>query len=105
MDDSTVWIKQDLKCVNFIATNMKTLGKGHSIHPDVEVDDGRLGVVWAPDKVRCKENYRAPHAPSGVAAFMSAHSKTPYITPNMDFSSGKGVVPGRRGQQLEFAVR
>ena len=45
-----------------------------------------------------------PHAPSGVAAFMSAHSKTPYITPSMDFSSGKGVVRGRRGQQLEFAV-
>ena len=22
-----------------------------------------------------------PHAPSGVAVFMSAHSKTPYITP------------------------
>ena len=45
-----------------------------------------------------------PHAPSGVAAFMSAHSKTPYITPSMDFSSGKGVAWGRRGQQLEFAL-
>ena len=39
-------------------------------------------------------------SPSGVAAFMSAHSKTPYITPSMGFSSGKGVVRrGRRGQQ------
>ena len=45
-----------------------------------------------------------PHDPSGVAAFMSAHSKTPYITPSMDFSSGKRVVRGRRGQQLEYAV-
>ena len=39
-----------------------------------------------------------PHAPSGVAAFMSAHSKTPHITPSMDFYSGKGIVRGRRGQ-------
>ena len=45
-----------------------------------------------------------PDAPSGVAAFMSAHSKTPCITPIMIFSSGKGVVWGRRGQQLEFAL-
>ena len=45
-----------------------------------------------------------PHAPSGVAAFMSAHSKTPYITPSMEFSSGKGVVRGRRGQQLTFTL-
>ena len=39
-----------------------------------------------------------PHAPSGVAVFMSAHRKTPYITPGMDFYSGKGVVRGRRGE-------
>ena len=38
-----------------------------------------------------------PHAPSGVAAFMTANSKPPYITPSMEFSSGKGVVRGRRG--------
>ena len=44
-----------------------------------------------------------PHAPSGVAAFISAHSKTPYITPSMDVSSEKGVVRGRRWQQLEVA--
>ena len=43
-------------------------------------------------------------APSGVAAFMSAHSKTPYITPSMDCYSGKGVVQGRRGQNLGFAL-
>ena len=38
-----------------------------------------------------------PHAPSGVATCMSAHSKTPYITHSMDFSSWKGVVRGHRG--------
>ena len=42
----------------------------------------------------------SPHAPSGVAAFMSADSKTPYITLSMEFPSGKGVIRGRRGQQL-----
>ena len=52
-----------------------------------------------------KGNYRAPPRPSGVAAFMSAHSKTPYITPSMDVSSEKEVVRGRRGQQLGFAVQ
>ena len=45
-----------------------------------------------------------PRDPSGVAAFMSANSKTPYITPSMEFSSGKGVVRGRRVQQLEFTL-
>ena len=38
-----------------------------------------------------------PHAPSGVAAFMSAHSKNPYVTASMDFPSGKGVVRGAQG--------
>ena len=45
-----------------------------------------------------------PAAPVGVAAFMSAHSKTPYITPSMDFYSRNGVVWGRRGAQLEFSL-
>ena len=45
-----------------------------------------------------------PRAPSGVAAFMSVHSKTPYITPGMIFSSEKGVARGRGGQQLGFAL-
>ena len=45
-----------------------------------------------------------PHAPSGVAEFMTAHSKTPSITPSMEVSSGKGVVRGRRGQQLGVAL-
>ena len=45
-----------------------------------------------------------PRAPSGVAVFMPAHSKTPYITPSMDFYSGKGVVRGRRVQQVGFAL-
>ena len=31
-----------------------------------------------------------PHAASGVAAFMSANSQTPYITPGMDFPLGMG---------------
>ena len=35
---------------------------------------------------------------------MSAHSKTPYITPSMIFSSRSGVVRGRRAQQLEFTL-
>ena len=50
-----------------------------------------------------------PHAPSGVAASMSAHSKTPCVTPSMGFPSGNGAFPsgngavrGRRGQQLEL---
>ena len=59
--------------------------------------------AW-PASAAAREITERPHAPSGVAAFMSAHSKTPYITPSMDFSSGKGVVRGRRGQQLEFAL-
>ena len=33
-----------------------------------------------------------PHAPNGVAAFMSGHSVTPYITPSMNFSLGKGSM-------------
>ena len=45
-----------------------------------------------------------PRGPSGVAAFMSAHNKTPYITPSMEFPSGNGVVWGRRGPQLEFSL-
>ena len=36
---------------------------------------------------------------------MSAHSKNPYITPSMGFSSGEGVVRGRRVQQLTFTLR
>ena len=32
-------------------------------------------------KVSSSEITERPRAPSGVAAFMSAHSKTPYITP------------------------
>ena len=44
-----------------------------------------------------------PRDPGGVAALMSAHSTTPYITPSMGFSSGGGVVRGRRMQQQTFA--
>ena len=35
---------------------------------------------------------------------MSAHSKTPYITPSMVFPLGNGVVRGCRGQQLGLAL-
>ena len=45
-----------------------------------------------------------PHAPSGVAAFMSAHSKTPYITPSMDFPSVNGVARGRGGAAAVMCV-
>ena len=51
-----------------------------------------MQLVW-----HSREITERPHAPSGVAAFMAAHSKTPYITPAMDFFSGKGVTWGRRG--------
>ena len=44
-----------------------------------------------------------PRDPGGVAAFVSAHSKNPCITPSMEFSSREGVVRGRRVQQLAFA--
>ena len=54
--------------------------------------------------VHTREITERPHTPSGVAAFMSSHSKTQYITPSMGVSSGKGVVRGRRGQQLELAL-
>ena len=39
-----------------------------------------------------------PRAPNGVAAFMSAHSKTPHITSSMDFSSGKRGSTGSQGE-------
>ena len=37
-----------------------------------------------------REITERPHAPSGVAGCMSDHSKTPCVTPSMDFSSGNG---------------
>ena len=43
-----------------------------------------------------REITERPHALRGVAAFMSADSKTPYITPSMDFPLDKGSM-GRRG--------
>ena len=35
---------------------------------------------------------------------MPAHSKTPCITPSVEFSPREGVVRGRRVQQLAFAL-
>ena len=51
-----------------------------------------------------REITERPRTPSGVAVFMSAHSKTPNITPSIPFPSVNGVVRGRRGQQLEFTL-
>ena len=59
---------------------------------------------FAQPQAQAREITERPRAPSGVAAFMPGHSKTPYITPSMDFPSGKGVVRGRKGQQLRFAL-
>ena len=59
--------------------------------------------VASRDRVVPAHRAERPRAPGGVAAFMSAHSKPPYITPGMEFSSEKGVVRGRRVQQLAFA--
>ena len=39
---------------------------------------------------RARDITERPHAPSGVAAFMSAHSKTPYITLVWIFTLGMG---------------
>ena len=69
----------------------------------------RSGLCYSTHRLRRILNHTSrdiarPHAPSGVAAFMSAHSKNPYITPSMNFSSRKGGVRGRRVQQLEFAL-
>ena len=44
------------------------------------------------------------NTPSGVAAFMSAPIKTPFITPSMDFRSENGVVWWCTGQQVEFTM-
>ena len=66
-----------------------------------------VGVLDLPMRCRCVGHTGAlqgklQSAPSGVAAFMPTHSKTPYITPNMDFPSGKGVVRGRRGSSWKL---
>ena len=71
------------------------------------VDSVRAGP-WCPAVARLwpwqGKFQSGPHAPSGVAAFMSAHSKTPYSTPRMDFYSGKGEAWGCREQQLKIAL-
>ena len=53
----------------------------------------------------CARRAERPRDPAGVAAFMSAHSETPYATPSMEFSSREGVVRGRRVRQRAFTVR
>ena len=62
-----------------------------------------LPVYQANTHAHAAQRTERPRDPAGVAAFMSAHSKPPYITHGMDISSGKGVVRGRRVQQLTFA--
>ena len=51
-----------------------------------------------------REITERPHAPSRVAAFTSAHSNTPYITPSMGCSSGNGGVWRRRGEAAAICV-
>ena len=71
--------------------------------PDFIVEAECTAFVAAYTQIRARASRditERPHAPSGVAAFMSAHSKIPYSTPSMDFSYGKGVVWGRRGQHM-----
>ena len=54
----------------------------------------------------CLQRAEQPRDPGGVAVFMSANSKTPCVTPSMEYSSRKGVVRGRRvQQQLTFTLR
>ena len=43
---------------------------------------------------RTRDITERPPRPQWVAAFMSAHSKIPYITPSMDVYSGKGSYGG-----------
>ena len=62
-----------------------------------EVNEGHAYLASA-------QRAERPRDPGGVAAFTSAHSKTPYITPSKEFSSGGEVVQGRRVQQLTFAL-
>ena len=57
---------------------------------------GRGGARLQGDTERITKR---PRAPSGVAVFMSAHSKTPYIPPSKEFSSGNAVARGRRGRR------
>ena len=54
--------------------------------------DGDLAVQLKMRSQCCYQGtvQSAPAPPSGVAAFVSAHCKTPYITPSMNFPLGKG---------------
>ena len=61
-----------------------------------------VACSWRGGGVGAAQRAERPRDPGGVAAFMSAHSKTPCVTPCMEFSSGEGVVWGRRVQQLTF---
>ena len=91
-----------------LAIQQRVLGEGH-INTLVTADNLTPTVLLSNAGQHCSCTAppitERPHAPSGVAVFMSAHSKTPYITPSMDFYSGKGVVRGRKVQQLGFALQ
>ena len=83
----------------------------HPDHPCIRIVCGALHCWYALHQRQGKhangyseEITERPRDPSGVAAFMSANGKTPYITPSMDFPSRNGVVWGRRGPQLEFSL-
>ena len=51
-----------------------------------------------------REITERPHAPSEVAAFMSAHCKNPCTTPSMDFSSAKGGDTGAQGAAVGICL-
>ena len=58
--------------------------------------------AWPASSGVAREITERPHAPSGVAAFVSAHSKTPYITPSMDSPLGKGKYGGAGGSSWDL---
>ena len=49
-----------------------------------------LRVRYGQDAPARRQEQSDPRDPGGVAACMSARSKTPYITPSMEFSSAEG---------------
>ena len=76
-----------------------------STHGDLDADMLTWMLTAAATIATADQETLQSPPPSPVGSqHSSAHSKTPHITHSMDFSSGKGVVRVRRGQQLEFAL-
>ena len=57
-----------------------------------------------PPPARARDITERPHAPSGVAAFTSAHSKTPYITPSMNFFLWEWGSKGAQGAAVGICL-